>query len=430
MKLFWFIIYNYFFIPILYLLLRIGSFLNPKIKKGIKDRKRLFEDLILSLISLDNKKKLIWFHSSSMGEFEQAKPIIEKIKASKDVNVLATFFSPSGYENSKNYPHADIISYMPFDTSEEAKRFIKTVQPDLAVMMRYDIWPNFIWQLKAHNIPCLLVDATMRKNSSRKILFSKSFHKALYKDITRILTVSKDDLVNFKDFSIPDTKLRSVGDTRFDRVYQKSQAAKEKKLFKENFLEGKKVFVTGSSWESDEEVYLPAILKLMKYEPELLLILVPHEPTIQRLEKLENYFSGKTSTIRFSYLNNYNNEKIIIVDSIGILLTLYYYADIAYVGGSFKQGIHNVLEPAVYGIPVIFGPKIENSQEAQKLVKLGGAKLINNKTEIYRHLRTLLKDTELRKKAGKISLDYVTQNIGATDKILKEIYSIAKHKHG
>jgi len=426
MKLFWFIIYNYFFIPVLYLLLRIGSFFNPKIRKGIKDRKRLFEDLILSLISLDNKKKLIWFHSSSMGEFEQAKPIIEKLKANKSVNILATFFSPSGYENSKNYPFADIVSYMPFDTSGEAKRFIKTVQPDLAVMMRYDIWPNFIWQLKENNIPCLLVDATMRKNSNRKILFSKSFHKSLYKDITRILTVSKDDLKNFKDFSIPDSKLRSVGDTRFDRVYQKSQAAKEKKLFKENYFAGKKVFVAGSSWESDEDVYLPAFLKLTKYEPDLVLILVPHEPTIQRLEKLENYFSGKTSTIRLSYLNNYNNENVIIVDSIGILLTLYYYADVAYVGGSFKQGIHNVLEPAVYGIPVIFGPKIENSQEAKKLVEIGGAKLINNKNEIYRHLRLLLSNDELRKKIGKISLEYVIHNIGATDKIIKEINSISR----
>ncbi len=425
MRLFWFFIYNYFFIPVLYLLLRIGALLNPKIKKGIKDRKRLFEDLILSLISLDNKKKLIWFHSSSMGEFEQAKPIIEKIKTDKNINVLATFFSPSGYENSKNYPYADIVSYMPFDTRSEAKRFIKTVQPDLAVMMRYDIWPNFIWQLKENNIPCLLVDATMRKNSSRKILFSKSFHKSLYKNITRILTVSKEDLINFKDFSIPDSKLRSVGDTRFDRVYQKSQAAKEKKLFKENFFSGKKVFVAGSSWESDEEVYLPAFLKLMQYEPELVLILVPHEPTISRLEKLENYFSGKTSTIRFSYLNNYNNENVIIVDSIGILLTLYYYADVAYVGGSFKQGIHNVLEPAVYGIPVIFGPKIENSQEAQKLVKIGGAKLINNKNEIYRHLRLLFGNNELRKKIGKISLEYVIHHIGATDKIIKEIKSIS-----
>jgi 3-deoxy-D-manno-octulosonic-acid transferase len=422
MRRIWFIIYNGIIIPLLLAGIEILSLFNKKIKKGVRDRKRLYEDLVLALISLDKKKKLIWFHSSSMGEFEQAKPIIQKLKSQRDINILATFYSPSGYENSKNYPYADVVSYMPFDTPSLAKRFIRTVQPDLAVMMRYDIWPNFIWQLKENKIPCLLVDATMRKDSSRKIFISKSFHKSLYKDITKILTVSGNDLENFKDFEIDNSKLKSVGDTRFDRVYQKSLVAKEKKLFKDNLLCGKKVFVAGSSWESDEEVYLPAVLKIMEYEKDLVLILVPHEPTINRLEKLENQLTQKVSHIRFSYLNEYKNERVILVDSIGILLTLYYYADVAYVGGSFKQGIHNILEPAVYGIPVLFGPKIENSQEAKKLVELGGAKIIKNKVEAYRTLRILFSQENLRKEMGGISYNYVNNNIGATDLILQEIF--------
>lgn len=422
MRSIWFLIYNGIIIPGLFAGLEILSLFNPKVKKGIRDRKRLYEDLVLALISLDKRKKLIWFHSSSMGEFEQAKPIIHMLKSRKDVNILATFYSPSGYENSKNYPYADAVSYMPFDTYSLAKRFIKTVQPDLAIMMRYDIWPNFIWQMKENNIPCFLVDATMRKDSSRKILISKSFHKALYKDITRILTVSETDLENFKDFEISDSQIKSVGDTRFDRVFQKSLAAKGKKLFKGDLFIDKKILVAGSSWESDEEVYLPAVLKLMKYEKNIILFLVPHEPTIQRLEKLENQFFGKVSSIRFSYLNEYKNERIILIDSIGILLTLYYYASVAYVGGSFKQGIHNILEPAVYGIPVLFGPKIENSQEAKKLVELGGAKVIKNKVEAYRNLRLLFSNKEIREKMGSISLNYVTNNTGATEGILKEIF--------
>jgi 3-deoxy-D-manno-octulosonic-acid transferase len=422
MKKIWYLIYNGIIIPILIIGLEIGSLFNPKIKKGIKDRRRLYEDLVLALISLDKKKKLIWFHSSSMGEFEQAKPIIQKLKNQKDINVLATFYSPSGYENSKNYPFADVVSYMPFDTPALAKRFIRTVQPDLAVMMRYDIWPNFIWQLKENKIPCLLVDATMRKDSSRKVFISKSFHKELYRSITKILTVSKTDKENFSDFEIPESQIKSVGDTRFDRVYQKSIVAKQKKLFKENLFNGKKILVAGSSWESDEEVYLPAVQKLMKYEKDLLLFLVPHEPSIQRMEKLENLFAGKVTSIRFSYLYEYKNERIILIDSIGILATLYYYANVAFVGGSFKQGIHNILEPAVYGIPVIFGPKIENSQEAKKLVEFGGAKIIKNKTETYKILRTLFSRKDICEQMGKISYDYVYGNIGATDEILKEIY--------
>jgi 3-deoxy-D-manno-octulosonic-acid transferase len=177
----------------------------------------------------------------------------------------------------------------------------------------------------------------------------------------------------------------------------------------------------GSSWESDQEIMLPALMKLMKYDQSVITIIVPHEPTVLHLEQIEQQLSGKFETIRFSYLNNYNGEKFIIIDSIGILLTLYTYAHAAYVGGSFKQGIHNVLEPAVYGIPVLFGPKIENSIEAQTLVKKGGAFIVRNKQDAYRTLRKLFTDENLRLSAGQISSEYVKQNLGSTDRILSEI---------
>lgn len=422
MKKLWFFIYNGLFIPVFYAAVQLLSVFNSKIKKGLRDRRRLYEDLVLGLISLDKKKKLLWFHSSSMGEFEQAKPIIQKLKEQKNISILATFFSPSGYENSKNYPYADIISYLPFDSYSQSKRFVTIVQPDLAIFMRYDIWPNFIWALKENKIPSMIVDATMRANSGRKLPIVKNFHNTLYKNISKILTVSNADAQSFKTFNISANQIRAVGDTRFDRVYQKSQKAKERKLFKENLFEGKKILVAGSTWDADEDVIIPAFYKVTKYNQDAVMFLVPHEPTIPHLEKLEHIFTGKLSTIRFSDLNNYNNEKVIIIDSIGILLTLYYYADFAYVGGSFKQGIHNVLEPAVYGIPVIFGPKIENSQEAQKLVSLGAAGVVKNKKEAYRIFRHLFSNEELRNKMGRISHSYVYSNIGATDKILKEIY--------
>jgi 3-deoxy-D-manno-octulosonic-acid transferase len=394
---------------------------NKKIKEGIRDRKKLFENLIINLAGIDRKKKMIWFHSSSMGEFEQAKPIIQEIKKRKDVLIIVTFFSPSGYRNSLKYPHADIVSYIPFDTPNYAIRFLRLVKPTLAVFMRYDIWPNFIWRLSKLKIPTFIVDATMRDSSKRKLPGIKGFHKKMYSSITKILTVSENDLSSFKDFEINSEQLLAVGDTRFDRVYQKSIQAKERKLFKDNFFDGKKVFVMGSSWEADEEVVLPAFLKLMENVENVILIIVPHEPTVVHLEKIENELYGKAKSIRFSFLNNYADERIIIIDSIGILLTLYYYADAAYVGGSFKQGIHNVLEPAVYGIPVLFGPKIENSQEAKKLVELGGGKVIKNKKEAYRILRTLFSNDEQRLKMGNISREYVNSNIGATEKIIKEL---------
>lgn len=424
MKKIWFIIYNSTVIPCLYLLIHVSKFFDKKVMRGVKGRKRIFEELILNAASLDKTKKLIWFHSSSLGEFEQAKPIIEELRKDNRINILVTFFSPSGYENSRKYPNADLISYIPFDTYSNAKRFIQIVHPSLAIMMRYDYWPNMVWAMKDLDVPCFIVDATMKSNSMRKFPLIKNFHKVLYRDIVRILTVSEADSDGFKIFDCTEKQLCAVGDTRFDRVYRRSQIAKSKNLIKDELLKGKKVFVAGSTWESDEEVILPAFLTLSKYDKDVILIIAPHEPTLLHLEKIENEFNGKLKTIRFSFLNNYKDERVIIIDSIGILLTLYTYAHAAYVGGSFKQGIHNVLEAAVYGIPVLFGPKIENSQETQQLLKLGGGILIRNKREAYRQLRMLFNNDEYRESKGKISADYVQKNLGATEKILKEIQKI------
>ena len=188
MKKLWQIFYNILFIPILYLILNFISLFNQKIRRGIRGRKRIFEELILNKISLNQTRKIIWFHSSSLGEFEQAKPIIEKLKKETSAIIVVSFYSPSGYENSRKYPYADIITYLPFDSKWRAKRFVEVISPSLAVFMRYDIWPNHIWALKKGNIPCLLVDATMKKNSPRKLLLIRSFHKYLFEDFAKILT--------------------------------------------------------------------------------------------------------------------------------------------------------------------------------------------------------------------------------------------------
>lgn len=424
MNIIFYIFYNFIVLPFLYSALRICGLFNKKIRTGITGRKRVYEELILSATSINKTKKLIWFHSSSLGEFEQAKPIIERLKREKDVNILITFFSPSGYENSKKYPYADLISYIPFDTKSNTEKFIAITNPTLAVIMRYDVWPNMISSLKKKNIPIYLVDATLRSNSPRKYPLIKSFHKILFGDLTRILTVSESDAIEFKSFGFDDKKVRAVGDTRFDRVYQRSLLAKEKRLISYNVLKSKKVLVAGSTWEQDEEVIFPAFLKLASVDDNVIMIVAPHEPTLLHLEKIENEFAGKLKTIRFSHLNNYSDERVIIVDSIGILLTLYTYADVAYVGGSFKQNIHNVLEAAVYGTPVLFGPKIENSQEAKKLAEVGGGIIVNNKRQAYKNLRKLFSDESLKKHAGNISAEYVQSNIGATQKILDTIYKV------
>ncbi|MCH9030357.1 MAG: 3-deoxy-D-manno-octulosonic acid transferase, partial [Bacteroidetes bacterium] len=247
MKSIWSLVYNILFLPALYLLIKFAGLFNNKVRRGIAGRKRLFEELILSNNALNRTGKLVWFHSASLGEFEQAKPIIKKLKLEKKLNILITFFSPSGYDNSRKYPYADLISYLPFDTKNNVDKFVRIVKPDLFVMIRYDIWPNLIWNLKKANIPSCIVDATMKKNSSRALPIIKSFHKTLFGDILRILTISEADAEAFKIFNCDDDIVKVVGDTRFDRVYQKSIIARDKKLISSSVLDGKKVFVAGST---------------------------------------------------------------------------------------------------------------------------------------------------------------------------------------
>lgn len=423
MKKFWQIFYNTFFVPLLYLSLIFISLFKKKIRTGISGRKRIFEDLILNRLTLNLSKKIIWFHSSSLGEFEQAKPIIEKLKKETDVKIVVSFFSPSGYENSKKYPFADIITYLPFDSKWRAKRFIEIISPSMVVFMRYDIWPNHIWTLKKKNIPCLLVDATMKKKSLRKLPLIKSFHKYLFEDFTKILTVSDDDASGFNSFNCKKVKIKVVGDTRFDRVYSRSLASKDSKIINKEVLKNSKVLVAGSTWPQDEDVIIPSFLKLLKFEKNAVMIIAPHEPTLLHLEKLEHEFAGQASFIRLSNINNYTEQRIIIVDSIGVLSILYKYADLAFIGGSFRINVHNVLEAAVYGVPVLFGPKIDNSQEAKKLVEAGGGIKIKDKNSFYKSLRKLFSDDKLMKECGRKSFEFVHNNVGATERIIKEIFS-------
>lgn len=406
--------------------MRIAALFNSKIKKGVEGRQNLFEGIVKKVAKFDKDKITLWFHSSSLGEFEQAKPIIENLKKRGDYNIFVTFFSPSGYENSVKYPYADAVTYLPLDSRSNAKKFVNLVSPKLAIFMRYDIWPNHVLAVKSAGIPVFLVDATMRENSARRSIFLRSFHKMLFGNFDQILTVSSSDLENFRCFGLNNDRLLISGDTRFDRVYTRAAIAKEKKLINAEIFAGKKVMVAGSIWEEDEEVLLPSVKKLLKYFDNVVFILVPHEPTLLHLEKLENEFAGIEPTIRFSFLNSYHNERIIIVDSIGILLTLYSYADIAFVGGSFKSNVHNTLEAAVYGIPVVFGPKTGNSQEAGQLVDAGGGFIVRTKKEMYKTLRSFISDDDKRNEAGNKSRNFVEGNTGATKIILEMIEGVLK----
>ena len=419
----WKIFYNILFVPLFWFVLLFLSFINKKISKGAKGRKNLFKKLKEQVIPLGKSKK-IWFHSASMGEFEQAKPIISIIKEKyPEIKIVVSFFSPSGYENSLKYELANLITYLPFDSFFNVSKFLDIIKPNLAVFMRYDIWPNFIWQLKRKEIPCVLVDATMSKNSSRKIPLIKNFHHYLFSCFSEILTVSKQDSINFQNFNLTNINIQVVGDTRYDQVYNRSINAKNKNLISQKITEHKKIVVVGSCWKKDEEILFPAFVRLLEHYNNLLVILAPHEPTEKNLEEIELELKNKISSIRFSNIDNYKNENIIIIDCVGLLVTLYSYGQVAYVGGGFGDGIHNILEPAIYGIPIMFGPKNKNAQEASELKRLGCGFEIMNENDIYNNIFHFFSNEQSRSEAGKIAYKHVMDNIGASENIIKEIMS-------
>jgi 3-deoxy-D-manno-octulosonic-acid transferase len=413
--------YSGIVIPLVWTALRCLGLVNRKVKRGIRGRDGLFDALAASTSRLTPGKR-VWFHSSSLGEFEQAKPIIARLKERHpDLHVIVSFFSPSGYEHSKKYPLADIITYLPFDTRGNARTFLDLVNPDAAVMVRYDIWPNHIWELHARGIPTLIANATMRSRSPRFFPLARGFHHQVYNAIDDILTVAPSDASNFRKFRLDHPHIASIGDTRYDQVSTRSADARKRRILPEEILNGRKVIVLGSSWPEDEEVVLPAVTRLLREIPASLCIVVPHEPTEAHLEELEGDLDAGISHIRFSAMNEYNGERIIIVDSVGVLLILYAHARFAFVGGSFKQGVHNVLEAAVYGIPVLFGPRYRNSHEPLMLVERGGGFVVTTSDEAYRTMKHLLEDDTACSAAGERAVRFVQSHVGATEQVLSHL---------
>ncbi len=413
--------YRYLAIPLFWVVLRTMGLFNPKVRRAIAGRRGLFDTLSRQVGTLSPGKR-VWFHSSSMGEFEQAKPIIAALKQREaGVRVIVTFYSPSGYEHSRKYPHADIISYIPFDTRRSAGRFLDIVRPNVAVMIRYDVWPNHIWELRRRGIPSMIASATMRRQTERRIPLIRSFHHYVYDAMEEILTVSASDRDAFGFFRLRHPRLEAIGDTRFDQVGIRSADARKHPALSPDIVKGKQLFVVGSSWPEDEEIILPALFRLQQSLPSLLAIIVPHEPSEAHLEELERELDGSTSHIRFSAMSEYSGERVVIVDSIGILMRLYASAHVAFVGGSFRQGVHNVLEAAVYGIPVLFGPRHRNSQEPLMLLERGGGFVVNDAAELERALHNLFNNEAARTLAGARAAQFVAANTGATERFLTRL---------
>ena len=396
---------------ILELGIKLAALFSDKPAKMVKGHREVF-DLLKSKI--DRNAQYIWFHAASLGEFEQGRPLIERIrKEYPQYKILQTFFSPSGYEVRKNYDGADIVCYLPIDTPANAKKFIDLVNPCMVFFVKYEFWHNYLNTLYQKGIPTYSVSSIFRPNQIFFRWYGKSYQQVL-KTFAHLFVQNEESKQLLAGIGVKNTTV--VGDTRFDRVLDICAAAKQLPLV-QKFKGDALTFVAGSSWGPDEDIFI----KYFNAHPEMKLIIAPHVVNDGHLKEIESKL--QRSSVRYTQATEENVGKAdcLIIDCYGLLSSIYRYGEISYIGGGFGVGIHNVLEAAVYGIPVIFGPNNKKFREAQHLLANKGGFEIHGYDDFEQLMNKFLTDEAYLKQSGKAAGDYVKGNAGAMELILKNI---------
>ncbi len=424
-----FLFYNSIVVPFLYLIYWLGGCGSQKIRKGRVGRKGLFSSLKTSVSGLDGRSPRIWIHASSMGEFEQIKPVIAALKArSKKITIILSFSSPSAYEHIGGYDDADVLTYLPVDSLWNARKFIKLVAPRIGIVVRHDIWPNHLRQLHRFGSTVILADAALSRRINPRSVAGRLLGALLYRHFDHVLAISESEAQRLSGLC-GDAAIEIYGDTRYDQVYRRSlERERIADLLDGGAFDGRPVLVAGSTWQSDEERLLPALSRLLARYAETRVILVPHEPTEPTIARLENDLddAGLRAVKLSDWPRRDEQFRVLLVDSIGLLANIYALGRVAYVGGSFGPGVHNVLEPAVYGIPVLFGPKMGNSHEAGELLRAGCGFKVTSSDELYRILDMFFSDEAQRQKAADIARHLVKAHMGTTDKTVALVENILK----
>lgn len=395
----------------------IGSIFNDKLRKMWQGE----QDAVQTLRKKVNPDAdYIWFHAASLGEFEQGRPLMEQIKKSyPQYKILLTFFSPSGYEVRKNYEGADIITYLPIDTVGNARQFLRTVRPVMAFFIKYEFWYNYLHILQYRGIPAYSVSSIFRPDQVFFKWYGRGYGRVL-KCFTRFFVQNEESKKLLESIGIHDTMV--VGDTRFDRVLQIKEASKQLPIV-ERFVKGtpedpKKVFVAGSSWQPDEEIFL----KYFNNHRDWKLIVAPHVIGEDHLKFIFSLIKDK-KVVRYTQAteDNVADADVLIIDCFGLLSSVYHYGDVAYVGGGFGVGIHNVLEAAVWGMPVLFGPNNKHFAEAQGLLQSGGGIEIEDYETFSLIMSQLSDDSAYYGTCGQEAGAFVQSLAGATKKVLSSV---------
>lgn len=399
-----------------HILLKIIALFSPKMKLFVDGRKDVFSILQQKITAKD---RTIWFHAASLGEYEQGLPVIEKIKERyQNHKIIVTFFSPSGYEVRKNNAVADVTVYLPLDTPKNAERFLKLVHADLVFFIKYEFWINYLDALQKQQIPTYLISGIFRE----KQLFFKwygGFYRKALNTFTHFFVQNKNSKKLITQLG--KTNVTVSGDTRFDRVA--AILDKDNTLeFIAQFKDGKTTIVIGSSWPKDESLLTEYI---NSSQDDVKFIIAPHNIKPEEIQELRNNISKKTVLFSEKENKDLSQFEVFIIDTIGILTKIYSYGDIAYVGGGFgNPGVHNLLEPAAFGIPIVIGPNFSHFDEAVKLVDNKGCIAIKNSNELRIAFSVLIQNRETRHQQGKICSEFVQKNKGATGYILAQIANI------
>ena len=392
---------------------RLAALRHKKARLWIDGRRDLFRRM---RETIDPEARIIWIHVASLGEFEQGRPIIENLrKTHPEYKILLTFFSPSGYEIRKDYKGADYLFYLPLDTSRNARRFLDIAHPEIAIFVKYEYWLNLLRELRRRKVRTYIVSAIFRRNSIFFRPYGGWWRQALETfDVLFVQNEESKELLASLGFD----NVLVAGDTRFDRVAEITRTAKRIDII-DRFKGDNRLFVAGSTWGPDEEL----LIRLINDNPEVKFIIAPHEMDEGRIARIIGEVRG--GTLRYTQCTSrtgYGSRQVLILDTVGILASVYSYATWSYIGGGFGVGIHNTLEAATFGLPVAFGPNYEKFKEARDLVTLGAARSVTD----YEQLRdwfTPLRDNEVfLQKTSRIAKDYTTRHQGATSIIIKTIF--------
>jgi 3-deoxy-D-manno-octulosonic-acid transferase len=395
--------------------LKFASLFNPKARLWVQGRKNWKESL-KSKVSNLQLEDAVWIHCASLGEFEQGRPVIEKLKKEyPQQKVVLSFFSPSGYEIQKDYPYADLVIYLPADTTHNARQFVSILKPKLVVFVKYEFWLNYLFVLDKNKIPTFLISTVIKKHQSFFKWYGGNFRRAL----KTYHTIYTQDVYSIKLLRVLKVNTGVLtGDTRFDRVLQICSSPKQIKEIEE-FVKDSFVVVAGSSWQKDEDYLIESYLALKQKHPQLKLIIAPHEINKKNIDRLSNLLiKNKFSFHLFSDNPPAYTDSILVVNAIGFLSSIYQYGTVAFIGGGFASGIHNILEPTVYGLPVLFGPNYKKFNEAFEVIDLGAGFVVNDAVELTAHLSVLVEDKKVLTESSRLAKNYVLKNSGATNKIV------------